>query len=890
MLLLEREDHLRTLSEHAQRAETGRGSTVLLTGEAGIGKTALLQAFAARAEASHRVLWGACEYLSTARPLGPLLDIAAALDADLSALLDQDAPAARIFACLLDVLQKDRASLLLIFEDVHWADAATLDLIRYLVRRLPVLHVVLILSFRSDEVLPGHPLTRLIGDLPPSALTRIALAPLSVDAVAQLAQQAGRGDVESLYRLTAGNPLYLTEVLASAGAALPDTVREAVWARMARLDGAECAVLQLLSVIPGWTECWLWRALHDVEIDALERCLARGILQRGPADAIAFHHELARQAVLQRLSSTQQQAQHARIVTLLEMRAGGDVPLARLVHHAAAAGDVARVLHLAPRAAIEAARLGAHQQAAQQLELALHHVRQASAEQAAQLYQDWAYESALSMRIDDEVIRARHTAIKIWRRLGRNDKIGHNLRWLSRLHWYRGEARLAEDHADMALRELEVLPVSAELAMAYSVRSQLHMLHDRFGLAIEWGERALALAAEVGDIETRVHALNNIGTAQLFGTGDTAGRAKLEESLRLALAHDYHEHAARVYTNLGEWAVISRRFKLAEHVLTEGITFDRSHDLDSWTFYLQGWQARLRMHQGRLREAEAIARSVIEVPERTLVERLPALSALARTCLRMDDPAAPALLQQALDQALATHETQRIAPIRLALTEAAWLRGDVGAMHIQLEAIGTMPDASPDPWECGEMLVWRQRAGLGRAPTLVACTPAPPWAAELAGNPALSASLFEGSGSPIEAALALMQTQGKETGEALARAVRLLVPTEARALLRRARVLAYELGVVGALPRQRRGHYGVARTHPLGLTAREQQVLRLLAEGHGNATIARCLTRSPRTVEHHLASVYAKLGVSGRIDLLLRLHSEPWILATATPSASMPEK
>lgn len=892
-MLLERDDSLRALAEQAARAARGNGGTVLLAGEAGIGKTTLLRAFAAQQVAPCRMFWGCCEPLSTARPLGPLQDMAALLDDELAALLNAGAPPPRIFARVLDSLQHASAPSVLIFEDVHWADATTLDLIRYLGRRLPALSTLLILSLRSDEVAPDHPLARLPGDLPAAALSHIKLAPLSAAAVAMLAQRVGR-DGDALYRVTAGNPFFVTEVLAESGvtgADLPVTVRDAVWARLARLDAQERWMLDLIGVIPGAVERALWTALRAEDVTAAERCIARGILVRDAAGALAFRHELARQAVLAQLAPEEQRHLHAHVLALLERHAPMvHAPLAQLAHHAAAAADAQRVLTLAPRAAAEAAALGAHRQAAQQLQTALRFVAQAPAALAAQLYQDWAYEAGLSVRIDDAVIAARHQAIVLWRGLNRGDKVGHNLRWLSRLHWYRGEGRQAEEYADAAVRELEALPTSAELAMAWSVRSQLHMLHDRFELAIEWGERALVLAKQVGDIETRVHALNNIGTAQLFGAGDAAGRAKLEQSLQLALQHGFHEHAARVYTNLGEWAVVFRQFELAERMLCEGLAFDRSHDLDAWTSYLLGWQARLRMHQGRLREAEAIARSVVAMSDRSLVERLPALSALARICVRTGDASAPGLLQQALAQALATQEVQHIAPVRLALVEAAWLCGDAVGMRTQIEDICALSDASHDPWECGEMLVWWQRAGLGKAPRLAACAPAPPWAAELAGDAVLSARLFEDSGSPIEAALALMQTRGKGAGEALARAVRLLESTGAQALLRRARALAHEQGVAVALPRLRRGHYGVARSHPLGLTARELQVLRLLAKGHGSAAISRHLSRSPRTIEHHIASVYTKLGVNGRIDLLLRLHSEPWVLAAATATAAPPEK
>lgn len=895
-MLLERDDSLRALAEQAARAARGNGGTVLLAGEAGIGKTTLLRAFAAQQVAPCRMFWGCCEPLSTARPLGPLQDMAALLDDELAALLDAGAPPPRIFARVLDSLQHASTPSVLIFEDVHWADAATLDLIRYLGRRLPALSTLLILSLRSDEVAPDHPLARLPGDLPAAALSHIKLAPLSAAAVVMLAQRVGR-DGDALYRVTAGNPFFVTEVLAEsgvAGAELPVTVRDAVWARLARLDAQERWMLDLISVIPGAVERALWTALRAEDVAAAERCIARGILVRDAAGALAFRHELARQAVLAQLAPEEQRHLHAHVLALLERHAPMvHASLAQLAHHAAAAADAQRVLTLAPRAAAEAAALGAHRQAAQQLETALRFVTQAPAALAAQLYQDWAYEAGLSVRIDDAVIAARHQSIALWRGLNRGDKVGHNLRWLSRLHWYRGDGRQAEDYADAAVRELEALPASAELAMAYSVRSQLHMLHDRFELAIEWGERALALAEQVGDLETRVHALNNIGTAQLSATdSDPSGQAKLEQSLRLALAHGYHEHAARAYTNLGEHAVAFKDFARAERVLEEGIAFDRRHDLEVWIHYLVGCQAQLRLEQGRLHEAETMAQRIVAMTTLSAVERLPAMCGLGKAQARLGIGSGTDVLQEALQLALTTAEPQRTVPPRLALVEAAWLVQDTVACVAQLSALAAMTDACLDPWECGELAVWCQRLQMRRrvARARSAQQIPEPWAAELRGDPAAAATAWMQLGMPCEAALALLQVRGAGAGAALAQALRLLEPIDAQALITRLRGLARELGVQAALPRRRYGPYRAARAHPLGLTRRELQVLRLLADGHGNRDIALRLSRSPRTIEHHIASVYAKLGVNGRIELLLRLQSEPWVLAATAATAAPPEK
>jgi DNA-binding CsgD family transcriptional regulator/tetratricopeptide (TPR) repeat protein len=809
--------------------------------------------------------------------------MAAALDEELPGLLDQGASQARIFPRVLADLQQAPTPSVLIFEDVHWADHATLDLIRYLGRRLPAESVLLILSLRTDEVALDHALGRLGGDLPAAALVRISVAPLSEAAVATLAQRAGYDD-DQLYRVTAGNPFFVTEVLANAGGVagvLPITVRDAVWARLARLDTQERWVLDLVSVIPGSVEHVLWALLPAEDVAAAERCVARGILLSDAAGALAFRHELARQAVLAQMLPEEQRRMHAHVLALLERCARSIfVPPARLVHHASAAGDGRRVLALAPLAAARAAAMGAHRQAAQQLEEALRFVAQAGDAEAAQLYQDWAYEASLSQRIDDAVVAARHRAIEIWRRLGCQERVGHNLRWLSRLHWYRGEGELADTCADAAVHELEAMPPGSELAMACSVRSQLHMLRDRFALAIEWGERALTLAERVGDVETRAHALNNIGAAQLFGPDvDLAGRAKLEESLQLSLTHSYHEHAARAYANLAEYAVLFKDFALAERVLEDAIAFNRQHDLDAWTTYLTGYQAQLRLAQGRLHEAESMAQHVVAMTTQSVVDRLPAMSVLGRAQARLAVPGATAGLQQALQLAQPTAEPQRTVPLHLALVEAAWIEQSLATCDAHLAALLAMADASLDIWEHGELAVWLQRRQMSPVErTLPTGAVAGPWAAELRGDPLAAAEAWLQLGMPCEAALALLQVRNEGVGAAFARALRLLEPIDAQGLVKQVRHLAHELGVEAALPRRRRGHYSVARRHPLGLTRRELQVLELLHAGQGNHDIAQRLSRSPRTVEHHIAGIYAKLGVSTRIELLLRMHYEPWLL------------
>lgn len=888
-MLLEREAPLDALLAAAQRAAAGRGSMALLGGEAGIGKTSLLREFTARVDPGCRVLWGWCEALSTPRPLGPLQDMAQLLDARVGALLDQDAAPERLFPALLKALQDTDGTTILVFEDVHWADNATLDLVRYLGRRVPLLRTMLVLSLRSDEVGADHPLPQVLGDLPAGSVTRITLQPLSARAVTTLAEQTGRASVD-LYRITEGNPFFVTELLANADAdptRVPSSVRDAVWSRLARLTEDERHVLEVMSIVPGSVEPWLIPALLGADAGMLvDRCVARGLLRRDENGSLAFRHELSRQATLDRLSPTQQRALHAKVeAAIAERPAALAIPLlSRQVHHAAGADDGARVLELAPQAAAHAARLGAHREAAAHLAMALRYIDKAPPALAAQLHEDWSYEAGLTLINYEAIIAARHRAIAIWRELGRIDKVGLNLRWLSRLHWRRGEAEEAVHFANEAVRELESQPPGHELAMAYSTRSQLQMLHYHFDQAIEWGSRAIALTDRLGEVETRIHALNNVGTALLF-SDRPRGREHMEESLALAREHGFHDHAARAYTNFAEYAVVFKDFALAERLLSEGIAFASRHDLDSAAQYLLGRQAQLRMEQGRFREAETIANGVMNLERLPLVMHLPALTVLGRVRIRLGDPTGPALLEQALREGTATGEPQRILPVRLAMVEAAWLAEDTAAARGQLTALAAMQIADFNPWDLGELATWWQRCQMPGALAMPKTQIPSPRATELRGDPAAAADEWLRLGLPYEAALALMQVRGAGTEAALAQALTLLEEIEGRAAAALARTLAQRTGVASQLPKPRRGPYAAARRHPLGLTQNEQQVLALIAQGLSNKEVARRLSRSPRTVEHQFSAVLGKLNAANRMEVVLRLRGEPWLLASAEGAA-----
>ena len=230
MDLLERAPLLDELGDVLAATATG-GRVVLVAGEAGIGKSALVRRFTERHAADARFLLGACDPLLTPRALGPLHDLGRQTGGRLATLLSAGGPREQLFAALLDELDHGGRGQVVVVEDAHWADEATLDLLVFLGRRMERTRALLIVTYRDDELGADHPLRAVVGRLPPEAVRRLRLEPLSEAAVAELARRAGR-PAAGLRALTGGNPLLVAEVLAAADAGVPLTVRDLVLAAL----------------------------------------------------------------------------------------------------------------------------------------------------------------------------------------------------------------------------------------------------------------------------------------------------------------------------------------------------------------------------------------------------------------------------------------------------------------------------------------------------------------------------------------------------------------------------------------------------------------------------------------------------------------------------------
>lgn len=847
--LLEREHQLDALGESlGQVARDRRGRIALVAGEAGAGKTELLRHFCEDAGRRARVLWGSCDALFTPRPLGPLLDIAEATGDPLREQVRAGAAAHDVALALLGELGGPSPAVV-VLEDAHWSDEATLDVVRLVARRIETAPALVVLSFRDEQVGRSAPLRVLLGELPRNdRSTRIDVPVLSPEGVAELAESA-RVDPADLYARTGGNPFFVTEVLAAPPTQrIPETVRDAVLARAARLGPSTRAVLDAVSIVPQRTELWLLEALTDGTTGGLEECLAAGIL-RADGAVVAFRHELARLAVEDSLSPDACVALHRRALAALEGR-----ELARLAHHAEAAGDVAGVLRFAAAAGEEAASLNAHREAAAQYSRALRAASGVDPAERADLLERFAHECYLTdMRA--EGIDALAEAAEIHRTRG-------DLHRAAEAHLLRAcplscAGRTAEAAAatETAMAILLEVGSEAELARAYAELSANAMIADDHAGAIELGRRAIEMAERAGATETVIRALNNVGTSELLAGHDPSA-ASLHRSIALARAAGDAPSVGRGYINLVAGLAQHRLWARAEPYIAEGLAFSQEKGLDAWANCLQGAQAAAALAYGRYDEAAASAGAVLDIGWADHANsRLEPLCILALVRARRGDPEVWLLLDEA--QALAAQDgsLQYHAVVAPARAEAAWLEGRPDVVERETSDAWGLALGARNAWLASEVACWRRRAaGPVDVPGWATGTP---FGLELDGRPREAADAWRALGMPYEAALALSDYDDEPS---LRRAHEDLLALGA---VRAAAILARKLRAGGARS-VRRGPRPRTREHVAGLTQREAEVLALVAEGLRNTEISERLVLSRKTVDHHVSAVLRKLGVPNR--------------------------
>jgi DNA-binding CsgD family transcriptional regulator/tetratricopeptide (TPR) repeat protein len=822
---------------------------VAIAAEAGAGKTALTKRFVANLKGGARVFWGACENLSTPEVLLPLRDIARASGEDFGFGSDH----IRAFESLLRLISRGASPALLIIEDVHWADTATLDLIRYLARRIGQVRALILITYRDEEIDARSSVRSLLGESPQGSVERLTLEPLSLSAVSDLAAKAGRRG-EELYALTAGNPFLVTEALAVEDDVPTDAVRDSTLARASRLRDSARAVLDAVSLFPRRAETAIVADLVKGAIDrGLDECVEKGMLSLEGA-LVHFRHELARRAIEASIAPTRRRAMHQKVVDVLKKRV--DARASEIAHHAERAGDSAALLKFAQRAGEAAAAAGAPREAAAHFGAMLRHRDAMSPGLVVGILEQYAEQAYLSGSAD-MAMSLMMEAAELRRRANETSKLGRDLTRLTRFAWMCARRADAERFVAEAIAVLETAPPGAELAWAYSHQSQLDMLASRMDAAIDWGKRALTLARKLGEQEIIVHALGNIGTAK-SDDGGPGPIDELLESLQLAVAGKYHDHVERASCNLTCTHYWRRDFRAAFEYIERGVAYAAALDLTHWEGYLRGWRAMILLDQGEWSRAEEEAQEIASRCYATEMYRFPALVALGRLRIRrgdQEDADTPFEAARGLANTLA--EPQRIVYIAMVDAESAWQSNEPGAAFdrakAQLREVHTIAEARNSVWVAEDAALWLTVLGETVSGT---ARYASPYREHCERRWNEAAAGWRLAGRPYEEALALSMGEEGAQRQALEIFDRLGALPAASRLRKQMRASGSR-----AVPR---GPIAGTRANAAGLTRRQVEVLGLVAEGMSNGEIARRLCISAKTAEHHVSAIMARLDATTR--------------------------
>jgi DNA-binding CsgD family transcriptional regulator len=850
MELIERDEFLRSLDDGFRKAATGEGHCFFIMGEAGIGKTSLVKTFLHSIKDESIQYVGACDSLFTPRPLAPLYDLALQMSDEWFDKINSIASRTELFAKFVQQITNKRTTVVLVFEDIHWADEATLDFVKFFARRINRSKCLFILTFRDDEFNQQDFLRNVLGDLSPDTFTRLELTPLSKEAVQGLADKKGY-DGEDVYTITAGNPFYVNEILASYSSGVPENIKDSILSVYNRLEDDAKNVWQMLSVIPEGLELTRLYKIEQRWHEAIGNCIAARILII-KGNKIFFKHELYRRTVEMSLSPFKRVALNKMILGLFLESFEENEEIEKIVHHAKNANENNLVVQFAPLAARQAARVGSHIEASKLFLTAIEYSDERDPDLLVNLYEAYAHECYLISQIK-EGITYQCKGLKIWKEKNEIEKMGNGLRFLSRLWWFECNRDQSEGYARQAIDVMDKQPSSKIKAMTYSNMSQLKMRSDEAAECFEWGNKAIEMAKTINDDETLCHALINIGTMQWRINELTEGKKKLLEGLDVALKNSFQEHAARAYSNIIQNYILFRDYDLAKKFLEEGILYCEERNLEYSKNYKLWLRSKMLFETGDWNQALAIEKNLMKDLAQAGPIKIGLLANLAIIEIRKGKMDTLSYLYEARSFAATTKEYQRIMPVAIAFLEYEWLTGKKILSEEELNQYIDLIKKVNNIFLNSEFVFWLQKS---RKQTIALPELYEPYQFLNLRKAKLAAEFWKKTGCPYETAIALFEGDENDKREALT----ILQQLGADGVYEKMKMEMRSSGIK-KIPR---GVRESTKINPAQLTNRELDVLHLLKNGIQNKEIAGTLFISPKTVDHHISSILFKLDVNSR--------------------------
>lgn len=852
MELIERAEFLATLLNKFKTVVEGEGHCIFLSGIAGIGKTSLVNTFCKELKYNCNIYRGTCDALFTPRPLAPLYDIAWQMRNDFWQNSESMADRAGLFSKFFYELSNQEKTSLIVFEDIHWADEATLDFIKFLGRRITQLQCLFILTYRDDEIHSHHPLRSVLGQLPVDSFTRLELTPLSKEAVKKLASEKGY-EGEYVYNMTGGNPFYVNEMLASYNVGVPESIKDAILSTYYSSGETTKRVWEFLAVIPDRFEIKYLEKYEPLYAPAIENGIQSKILFIKDG-LISFKHELFRIAVESSLSPFKRVAINKRILDLFRESFEQKEEIERIIHHAKNANEYDIVVQYAPLAAKQAACVGAHIEASRLYLSAIEYYQGNDTDILLQFYEAYAYECYLTNQIKEAIIYT-GKSLNLWKKKNDIERIGNCMRFLSQLWFFEGKLKQAESFASQAIEVLDNQPPSRAKAMAFSNMSQLKIRSDQPEECIFWGEKAIAMAKELADEEILSYALNNVGFMQIRIQSSTQkGIELLQQSLDIALRNSYHENAARAYANLGHNELIIKEFELAKNTLEAGMQYCEERNLDSWTTYMLSSKAKLLLETCHWDEARRIADSLLKNEDQIPLVRIQALVVAASIEMRSGDIEAFVLLDEAKTKAFEAMEMQRVIPVTVALLEYEWITGTSLIETPELTSILSRAEQVGNAYENSELAFWLLKTRKQQWRPKVMLNEYNVSSPKMVMKAAVA---WGKSGCHYQQALTLFEG----TDDNKRKAISIAQSLSANAVCEK---MKFEMRASG-IKRIPRGINKVTQSNSALLTRRELDVLQLMKKGLQNKEIASQLFISTKTVDHHISAILFKLDVNSRV-------------------------